>query len=402
MSLKAEIISIGTEILLGEITDTNAQYIASRLPMLGIDLYWISQVGDNKARIIEVLERAWQRSDIIFITGGLGPTADDVTRESVAEMLGEKMEIDPSLENTLRERFGRYGFKMPKSNLKQATIIPAAKSIPNPAGTAPGWWIEKDGRILITMPGPPRELNVVWQETVQPRLEQRAESVLVSRTFKTFGYSEGGAGEMVADMLAASNPTLGIYAKPDGIHLRLAAKAKTREEAEKMLAVGEAGIRTIMQDHIWGVDDDTLETMVGNLLIEKGLTLAIMEDSSGETLAQAFSEIPGSPAFFNGGLLAGSDEAKLTFGVSKDVISKDVTGPELARSMAEAARTLLNADIGIGTTGTEEASKDNPMGTTFIGIADDGGSRAVSRPRRRQYVTSTILFELRESLLALD
>ncbi len=402
MSLKAEIMSIGTEILLGEITDTNAQYIASRLPMMGIDLYWISQVGDNKARIIEVLKRAWERSDIIFVSGGLGPTADDVTRESIAEMLGEKMEIDPSLEKVLRGRFGRYGFEMPESNLKQATVIPSAESIPNPAGTAPGWWIEKDGRTLITMPGPPRELNEVWQETVQPRLEQRAESVLVLRTFKTFGYSEGGAGEMVADMLAASNPTLGIYAKPDGIHLRLAAKASTREEAEKMLAEGEASIRAIMQDHIWGVDDDTLEKIVGNLLIRKGLTLAIMEDSIGGTLTQAFNEIPGSSAFFNGGLLASSDEAKLTFGVSKDIISKGIAGPEVALAMAEAARTLLNADIGIGTTGTESVTKDNPMGTTFIGIADAGGSRAVSRPRRRQYVTSTILFELRESLLALD
>ncbi len=400
--MKAEIISVGTEILLGEITDTNAQYIASRLPLLGIDLYWISQVGDNKARIIEVLKRAWERSDIIFITGGLGPTADDVTRESVSEMMGEAMEIDPSLEKALRERFGRFGFEMPQSNLKQATIIHSAESIPNPAGTAPGWWIEKDGRILIIMPGPPRELNVVWQETVQPRLEQRAESVLVPRVFKTFGYSEGAVGEMVADMLAASNPTLGIYAKPDGIHLRLAAKADTREEAEKMLAEGEASIRAIMKDSIWGVDDDTLEKIVGNLLTEKGLTLAVMEDSGGGTLSPAFNEIPGSSAFFKGGLLASSDEAKLAFGVSHAVLSKGPAGPEVVRAMAEAVRTLLKADIGIGTTGTDEVTEDNPMGTTFIGIADAGGSRAVGRPRRRQYVTSTILFELRESLLALD
>jgi nicotinamide-nucleotide amidase len=400
--LNAEIISIGTEILLGEIADTNAQYIASRLPLLGIDLYWISQVGDNKARIIEVLRRAWNRSDIIFITGGLGPTADDVTRESIAEMLGETMELDPELEKTLRERFGRYGMDMPLSNLKQATIIPSARSIPNPAGTAPGWWVEKDGKVLITMPGPPRELNVVWQETVQPLLEEIAESVLVPRTFKTFGHSEGGAGEMVADMLAASNPTLGIYAKADGIHLRLAAKAKTREEAEKMLAECEVRIRDIMGERIWGVDEETLETIVGGLLTEKGLTLAVMEDSSGGTLAATFNEIPNSAAFFKGGLLAASDDAKKAFGVPADMISSEKPGPELARAMAEAARKVLGADIGISTAGVDEVTKDNPFGTTFIGIADSSGSRAVSRPRRRQYVTASILFELREVLLGME
>ena len=396
--MKAEIISIGTEILLGEITDTNAAYIAGRLPFLGIDLFWVSQVGDNKARIIEILQRAWNRSDIIFITGGLGPTADDVTRESIAEMLGEEMEIDPDLEKTLRDRFGRYGFDMPLSNLKQATIILSAQSIPNPAGTAPGWWVEKDGRTLITMPGPPRELNVVWQETVQPRLEQRAESVLVTRTFKTFGYSEGGAGEMVADMLAASNPTLGIYAKPDGIHLRLAAKAETVEEAEKMLAGSETRIREIMAGHIWGMDEDTLENIVGNLLITQGLTLAVIEDSHGGSLTFALNDIPESKKFFKGGLLAASNSAMKAFGVSADIVSNK-SGEELACAMAESARNLLEADIGIGTAGTDEMTKDNPMGTTYIGIADASGSRAVNRPRRRQYVTATILFELRESLL---
>ncbi|UCC16091.1 MAG: CinA family nicotinamide mononucleotide deamidase-related protein [Dehalococcoidales bacterium] len=396
--MKAEIVSIGTEILLGEITDTNAAYIASRLPFLGIDLYWVSQVGDNKARIIELLQRAWNRSDIIFITGGLGPTADDVTRESIAEMLSEEMKIDPDLEKTLRDRFGRYGSDMPLSNLKQATIIPSAQSIPNPAGTAPGWWVEKDGRTLVTMPGPPRELNVVWQETVQPRLEERAESILVTRTIKTFGYSEGGAGEMVADMLAASNPTLGIYAKPDGIHLRLAAKATNVDEAEKMLAESDRRIREIMADHIWGTDNDTLETILSGLLIDKGLTLAVMEDSHGGTLASTLNDIPGSGRFFKGGLLAGTDLSMTTFGVNLDIINNG-TGEELACAMAESARNMLGTDIGIGTTGTDEVTRDNPMGTTFIGIADSSGTRAVSRARRRQYVTATILFELRESLL---
>ncbi|MBN2240894.1 MAG: CinA family nicotinamide mononucleotide deamidase-related protein [Dehalococcoidales bacterium] len=397
--MKAEIISIGTEILLGEITDTNAQYMASRLPFLGIDLYWISQVGDNRARIIEILNRAWNRSDIIFITGGLGPTADDVTRESIAEMLGEEMQLDPELEKHLRTRFSRFGMDMPLSNLKQATLIPSAQSIPNPAGTAPGWWVEKDGRILITMPGPPRELNVVWNETVQPRLEEKAESVLVPRTFKTFGYSEGGLGEMVSDLLAATNPTCGIYARADGIHLRLAAKAKTREEAVKMLDESEIRIREIASDHIWGKDNETLETITAGLLIERGLTLAVMEDTKGGTLAPTFNGIPGSPSFFKGGLLATDPETMKEFGVPSSVLALK-PGEELARAMAEAVKTFLKADIGIGTVGIDDISRDNPMGTTYIGIADASGSKVISRPRRQQYVTAAILFELRESLMA--
>ncbi|MDP6126692.1 MAG: competence/damage-inducible protein A, partial [Dehalococcoidales bacterium] len=154
--MKAEIISIGTEILLGEITDTNASYLAGQLPPLGIDLYWVSQVDDNQGRLVEVLRRAWQRSEFILTSGGLGPTGDDLTREAIAEMLGETLEVDPSLEKALRERFGRTGGDMPLSNLKQANTIPSAEPVPNPLGTAPGWWVERDGRILVAMPGPPR------------------------------------------------------------------------------------------------------------------------------------------------------------------------------------------------------------------------------------------------------
>ena len=182
--MKAEIISIGTELLLGEITDTNASYLASQLPLLGIDLYWISQVGDNKARLVEVLRRAWQRSEFILTTGGLGPTDDDLTREAIAEMLGEKLEIEPTLERGLRERYAHWGVEMPLSNLKQATIIPSAEPIINERGTAPGWWVKGDGRILVAMPGPPEELQEMWQKSVQSRLQQGSVSIIISKTFK--------------------------------------------------------------------------------------------------------------------------------------------------------------------------------------------------------------------------
>ena len=398
--MKAEIISIGTELLLGEVTDTNASYLATQLLPLGIDLYWVSGVGDNQDRLVEVLKRAWQRSELILATGGLGPTGDDLTREAIAEMLGEKMEIEPSLERALRERFGRMGIEMPLSNLKQATIIPSAKPIPNAAGTAPGWWVERDGRLLLAMPGPPRELQEMWQKEVQPRLYQRSASIIVSRTIKTVGLNEAAVGELVSPLFSITNPTFGVYAKPDGIHLRLAAKAEDRKQAEEMIAESEVKIRAVLGDYIWGVDDDTLETVTGRLLVEKGLTLAVMEDSSGGWLAASISDIPESPSFFKGGLVACSNEAKVAFGVDAEIISRyGAVSPEVAQAMAEAVKTLLKADIGISTTGIKE-TRETPMGITYIGIADGSSSVAVGRARRKQMVISSALFELRKLLLS--
>lgn len=398
--MKAEIISIGTEILLGEITDTNASYLASQLPQLGIDLYWVSQVGDSQARLVEVLKRAWERSELILATGGLGPTGDDLTREAIAELFGEKMVVDLSLERALRERFGRMGSEMPLSNLKQATLIPSAQPIPNANGTAPGWFVAKDGRILIAMPGPPGEMQPMWQEKVIPKLSQSSGTIILTRTIKTNGLSEATVGELVAPMFALTNPTFGVYAKPDGIQLRLAAKAESREQTEKMLAEGETSIRVALGEHIWGTDNDTLGDVVGRLLVEKGLTLAVMEDFSGGWLTASITDIPESPSFFKGGLVACSDEAKTAFGVKAGLISKyGAVSPEVARAMAEAARLFLKADIGISSTGVGE-TKERPMGFTYIGIADGKNSQAISRPRRKQHIVSTALFELRKFLLS--
>jgi len=398
--MKAEVISIGTELLLGEIADTDGAYLAGQLPRLGIDLYWISQVGDNQARLVEVLRRAWQRSELILTTGGLGPTEDDLTRQAIAELLGEKLEVDPSLGKWLHERFAQWGLEMPLSNLRQVNIIPSAEPIPNAWGTAPGWWLEKDGRILVAMPGPPRELQEMWQEKVHPRLQQLSSAIILSKTFKTLGLSEAKLGEMVSPMLIAANPTLGIYAKADGIHLRLTAKADSQGEAARMVAEGGASIRALVDEHIWGTDDDTLETVTGRLLMDKGLSLAAMEDYSGGWLTASLTDLPESLTFFRGGLIATSDEAKVAFGVGADVISRyGAVSPEVAQAMAEAARELLGADVGIGITGIE-VTEARPTGITYISIADGGTSQVVNRPRGKRRVTNTALFELRKALLA--
>ena len=399
--MKAEIISIGTELLLGEITDTDGSYLASQLPYLGVDLYWISQVGDNKARLMEVLQRAWQRSDLILTTGGLGPTDDDLTRDAIAEMLGEKLEIEPTLESELRNRFSQFGMDMPLSNLKQATVIPSAESVPNTRGTAPGWWVEKDGRIIVAMPGPPRELQEMWEKEVKPRLQQRASAIIVSRTFKTFSLSEAGLGEMVSPMLSSANPTLGIYSKADGIHLRLTAKSESREQAGKMIAEGETSIRALVDEHIWGTDTETMEGVVGNLLIEKGLSLAIMEDCSGGWLAAGITDNAENSAFFKGSLVACTDEAKVACGIKSEIISQyGAVSQEVAQAMAEAARLFLKADVGVGVTGLEQ-TEDRPAGIVYIGIADPKNVRVISRTRGKRLLTAAALFELRKSLISI-
>ena len=400
--MKSEIISIGTEILLGGITDTNSSYLARQLSLLGIDLYWISQVGDNQARLEEVLKRAWQRSELILTTGGLGPTEDDVTRETIAGMLGEKPEIKPSLESELRERFARGGMEMPLSNLKQATLIPSAESITNARGTAPGWWVARDGHIIIAMPGPPLELQETWQKQVQPRLRQGSTALILSRTFKTLGLSEAGLGELVSPLLSSANPTLAVYAKADGIQVRLTAKAETQKQAEKMIAEGEVNVRAILDEYIWGTDEDTLETVIGRLLIEKSLSLAVIEDYSGGWLTASLTDVPESPTFFKGGLTACSNEAKIAFGVNAEIISQyGAVSPEVAQAMAGAVRVLLKADIGVSITGIEETA-DNPTGIVYIDMAADKSSRVISRARGKRRATASALLELRKLLLSLD
>jgi nicotinamide-nucleotide amidase len=397
--VKAEIVSIGSELLLGETTDTNASYLASQLVLLGIDLHWVSQVGDDLSRLVEVIKRAWQRSDLVLTSGGLGPTADDLTREAIAEMLGEKLAIDASLERELRQRFDHWGMNMPQSNLRQATLIPSARSLKNAQGTAPGWWVERDGRSLIALPGPPREMQEMWQKEVQPRLQQGSKFVILARSFKTLGLSEAAVGEMAFPLFPSENPILGVYAKPDGIQLRLKARAESQKQAEAMLAEGEAKIRKVLGDYIWGTDNDTLETAIGRLLVERGLTLAIMEDYSGGWLTASLTDVPESTRFFRGGLIVSTDQAKIAFGVKAETISKHgAVSAEVAKSMAEAVKSLLKANIGIGITGIDEAS--GPTGTVFVSITDGQGGQVVSRPRGKRRITSTALFELRKLLLS--
>src|SRR5881392_2576748 len=244
--MRAEILSCGTELLLGHITDTNATYLAQSLSALGIDLYFVSQVGDNQGRIVETLQRAWERSDLIIMTGGLGPTEDDLARESISALLGETMQVDPILENELRNYFSNRRIRMPERNVKQATLIPSAKVLPNPVGTAPGWWVERDGHIIVAMPGVPREMYRMWEQEALPRLAPYAGGVIFSRLLRVWGPGESVVEERLDALLHSTNPTIATYAKSDAVDVRISAKAASRQEAEQLVAEIELQARAAL------------------------------------------------------------------------------------------------------------------------------------------------------------
>jgi len=218
--LKAEIIPVGTEILLGNIVDTNSSFLANQLPLLGIDLYFISTAGDNQKRLVDTLNRAWNRSDLIITTGGLGPTQDDITREAIGELVNEEPTVDEKLWQELQDLLRRYLGEVPQSNIRQATAIPSAQVMPNRMGTAPGWWVEKDDHIVIALPGPSDEMRMMWQESVVPKLQGRSpKEIILSRVIKTFRLAEAKVDEMVSPISKLSNPTLATYINPDGVYL---------------------------------------------------------------------------------------------------------------------------------------------------------------------------------------
>ncbi len=411
--MKAEIFSIGTEMLLGEIVDTNSRFIASRLPALGIDVYYQHTVGDNLDRILEMFRHAAARSDIIITTGGLGPTEDDLTREAISTLFGEEMQIDADLEQTLRAWFEGRNYHMPERNLKQATLIPSAHTIPNPFGTAPGWWAEKEGTLIISMPGPPAEMTRMWENEVEPELRRRTDGdVLVTRTLKTAGIGEGTLDEMISPLLKSTNPSIGVYAKADGVHMRIAAKARTREDAWELLQPMEEELRMIVGPSIWGTDDETFEAAVGRMLTERGMTVATMESFTGGLLASTLTDVSGSSSYFKGSYVSYQTEIKHELGIDQALIDDyGVVSAECARAMATLARERFGATLGLGTTGVAgpDEQEGKPVGTTFIAIDTGHGEPQVStyvfphsRSAIKQRGVTSALFIIRRALLAMD
>ncbi|HEY40252.1 MAG TPA: CinA family nicotinamide mononucleotide deamidase-related protein [Dehalococcoidia bacterium] len=404
----AELISVGTELLRGEVTDTNAVYLASELPLLGIELQAMSTAADDREQLCQLLRQAMERSDLVIAGGGLGPTEDDLTRDCIASVLNEEMTVDPDLEQQLRAMFSRTGREMPAHNIKQAFIIPSAISLPNPRGTAPGWWVEKDNKTIVALPGPPRELKPMWKNEVIPRLRLRfpGEEIL-SRTIKTFVIAEARVSELVQPFFQSDNPTLGIYSHPDGIHIRMVARG---DNARQLLDTTEAQLEEILAPHVWGKDNDTLEGIICGWLSRRGLTLATMEDGTGGLLANIIADTRESSNCYRGGLVVCSNETKAAWGVPPEVIEQHGTiSAEVAAAMAVAVRERFSADFGLGT--TPVASTDNPEGKqpglAFIGVADANGTQTWQQNypptwegvRNRAAISA--LFRLRERMIEL-
>lgn len=406
--MKTEIIPVGTEILLGNIVDTDSSFLANQLSLLGIDLYFISTVGDNRQRLVDTLKRAWQRADLIIATGGLGPTQDDITREGIAELVGEELKVDEkSWQELLRwqSEFGRHTGKIARSNIKQAAIIPSAEAIPNHMGTAPGWWIEKGDHIVIALPGPPAEMKLMWQQGILPKLKQKVTGeVILSRIIKTFRVAEATVDEMVAPLSKLSNPTLATYIHPDGVHLRITAKAKGKEEAQHLISQSEEQIRNILGPHIWGVDDDTLGSIVGELLRARSLSLATMESCTEGLLCSTIAGDHDSHTYFKGGLLACCAETKIACGLDLSILGQyGEESTQATQAMADVARRNLKATIGMGLGGN--MNPDTNSGKAFISLSGDGLEETFThtlrgdRSRMKQRAVYAALFDLRKTLL---
>ncbi len=410
--MKAEIIAIGTELLMGQTTDTNSSWLATQLPALGIDLYFMSQVGDNLGRAVDTLQRAVQRSDLVLTTGGLGPTEDDLTREAIAAFLKEPMYVDPALKEQLIQWFQSRGGRMAERNIKQAMLTKSASPLGNPRGTAPGWWVEKDGHIIVAMPGPPREMQRMWEFEVAPRLKQRLTGeAIVSRLIKTFGIPEGTLDEMLGDHLHGNNPTIGVYSKTDGIHLRLTAKAGSEAQAWTLLSPLEAAVRQIVGQSLWGTDQDSLEGIVGTLFTERGMTLATMESATGGLIASTIADNPDALSYFKGGIVALTPSSLVAHGVEADLIERfGMVSKEVAEDMARAARAIMDSDVGIGITGVSSVpdSATRATGAVHYAISHAALSRGFSAnyPQGRlvlkQRAASAVLFELQRFVSSLS
>lgn len=391
--MNAEIIAVGTELLMGETQDTNTSWIGQRLPEFGLELEYASIVGDDLTRLTETLDRAWRRSDVVIAMGGLGPTLDDLTRDAIAKMLGERLTTDPELKTWLEENFARRNVRpMPKQNLRQASVIPSAIPIRNAMGTAPSWWIERDGKLLLTLPGPPRELANMWTTEIAPRLKQRLPGKkIMSRTFKTIGLSEAAVDEMARDVYDIPGMDFGVYAKPDGIYLRAIAKADTEADALTTLLRAETMVRDALGPYIWGTDEEYPPERAGELLRQRGCTVAVMESCTGGMVGAALTETPGSSAYFLGGAITYSDVMKTQAGVPAETLREHgAVSEETARAMAEAARRTFGADCGVSVTGVAGPGDQDGVkaGTVFIGVATPDAA-TVSRhefPSRRPLV----------------
>ena len=412
--MKAEILSVGTELLLGNVVNTDARDISEYLSALGINVYWHTVVGDNPARLTACVEIAKKRADLIVTTGGLGPTCDDLTKQVLASAFGLKLYFDEAEAEGIRAWFAsRPGRTMTENNLQQAYLPEGCTVFHNDWGTAPGCGFEKDGVRVVMLPGPPRECRAMFTHRVVPYLRSLSEGEIVSHNIRVFGMGESAVEALLREkMNAMTNPTLAPYAKEGEMLLRVTAKAATREKAEEMMQPVIEALTALLGDVVYGVDAESLEAAVFALLRARGQTLAAAESCTGGLIGKRLTDLPGVSAVYKGGAVVYTAESKTAIlGVPAAVIEeKGVVSREVALSLAENVRKRFSSDYGLGVTGLAGPDGDgtNPVGTVFTALAAPDGCfvRALQlgsgRERVRTSAANHALDMLRRYLTGLE
>jgi nicotinamide-nucleotide amidase len=409
--MRCEVVAVGTELLLGQIVDTNSAWIGGQLAEAGIDSHFQTKVGDNLGRIVGCIRLALERSDAVILCGGLGPTQDDITREAIAEVMGVPLVRSPKIARRIEELFRARRRVMAANNLRQADVPEGASVIPEMPGTAPGLICPLGAKVIYAVPGVPHEMQAMLLGTVLPDLQRRAglAAVIKSRVLRTWGHSESGLAELLAarmlELDALGNPTLAFQASGiEGIKVRITAKAADHASVDAILAAEEAGLRPLLGECVFGCDEQTMESVVVDLLRARGLTLALAESVSGGLAATRLSAVPGTREVFKGGVVAYASQVKFELlGVPRG----PVVCATAAQAMADGARRLLGADVGLATTGVAgpEEQDGQPVGTVFLGVAlgERAEATEVRLPgdpdRIRQYAVISALDYLRRRLL---
>ncbi|MCD2346387.1 competence/damage-inducible protein A [Clostridium guangxiense] len=397
--MKAEILCVGTEILLGDILNTNAQFLSKELANMGFSIYHQAVVGDNVDRLKKEFEFAIQRADIVITTGGLGPTKDDLTKETAAEYFGKKLIFDEESYDLIAKYFNKLGVEISENNKKQAYFPEGCTILKNDYGTAPGCIINENNKIVILLPGPPREVEPMFKNYVVPYLKRYQESIIVSKVLRVTGIGEGNAAERIQDIMdKQTNPTIAPYAKDNEVTFRITASAKTEKEALRLIEPMEREVRDRLADNVYGVDNTSLEEVVGKLLIENKITISTAESCTGGFLAGRFVNYPGISEVFMEGAVTYSNEAKMNrLGVKKETLDKfGAVSSETAAEMAEGIAKTSHTNIGVSTTGIAGpggGTEEKPVGLVYIGLYINGKvkTRKLNIPGDRQKVRNRVV-----------
>ena len=386
--MKTAILTVGTEILFGQIVNTNAAFLSQELQNMGYDVMYHYSVGDNPGRLKELIAFAFHDCDLILTTGGLGPTQDDLTKEVIAEAMGDVIVENEDCMKALLDNYKKAGRTMTPNNLKQAYMPSRARVLPNDAGTAPGFALEKDGKLIISMPGPPREMKRMFELQVKPILESMQDSVIFYRIIRTFGLGESSMETVLLPLIdGQTDPTIATYAKEGECSLRIASKRKTKEEAQEAVDRMIEDVNQLIGEYIYSYDDEDLVDVVGKLLLEKHITISCAESCTGGLFAAALTEIPGISEVFERGIVTYSNRAKMEeLGVKAETLDKfGAVSPETACEMAAGLAEKTGSDLCISVTGIAGpggGTDEKPVGLAYIGIAYKGQVMAVKSQYR--------------------